>query len=105
MLTIPQINIIVKRARKRAKSRTWPQFYLTMEYVDAYLDQCHAEQAAAQKAEAGRVAVVGKICGHCEEDLPFAKFNHRSSAKDGYCYLCKKCKKAYDKGEWGRAGK
>ena len=49
MLTISQIKAVVKRARKRAKAKTWPKFNLTMAQVEANIERYHDAKRRAGK--------------------------------------------------------
>lgn len=59
------------------------------EMID-YLQRKYFEEYLKPKAEE-RIAVIGKICAGCEEDLQFKKFSKRTESSDGHERLCKAC--------------
>lgn len=39
-----------------------------------------------------------KVCKSCKHELPLSAFVHKSNSKDGYSYVCKKCKTKFEGG-------
>ena len=45
---------------------------------------------------------VMKICNKCKTEKPLEEFSRDRTRKDGYCYTCKDCMKAYQQSDKGK---
>lgn len=83
------------------------KYYHSMVWIEVYLSMKRALAFNKQANEVKPIAVIGKICAGCNEDLPLEQFSKRKTSPDGHERLCKMCaslkEKKYREGISNRA--